>query len=496
MRGPGHGQQASHRQQCTEKGLRHPPKPYQHCSGRQVAGGKMRVVALVTACAVFLANVSASGAMPAAAQTAEAPSREKIVETWAKAHLPAVKAAIVAKDPAATAAHLRAAATELAPLSDGDISSLLIGGADGFLGDGDNASALAIGEAALAWSRQAKLGPGNQFDALGRTGAARYFMADYAGAARDMGESVERAREIAPYDANAVANAISNYAVVLDANGRYRESEAALQDAVKLRLSAEPRRPEGVATAHAALAAVQKRIGRFDLAEGNYRASLETLEAAGRTETPAYARVLHNYAVFLSDEGRDAEAVPLYRRVLALVPAEKRLNPNMIPDHSALASALLAIGALDEAEVAIGDAIRIAEKLEKPNSDVGPAFANRAGIREARGDVAGAEADYRHALAVDRQINGGGAHLDIPIDLMRLSSLLRRNGRAAEAETLSAEAVQLIDAIPARNPRRAVVLDERAAILAVLERREEALAASRAASELLAERFELDRDRD
>jgi len=433
----------------------------------------------------------------AAVDQAAAPSRGKTVEDWGTEHAGAIKAAIDPTDPMKTAAQTRAAAAgALGPLTDGEVSDLILAASAYYLNIGNGAEGLALGRGALAWDRAMKLGPSYEFDALVRTGSALYLLTDYAAAARDMQESVARARAITPFDPNAVANATANYAVVLDANGRYRDSEAALQSALKLRLSATPVRPEGLATVYASLAGVQKRIGRFDLAEENYRKALDVLERASLTAGRQYARALHNYAVLVSDEGRSEEAVRMYRRALELTTPEKRMEPGRLPDHSALASALVGLGRLDEAEAAITNAIAIADKLPKPNIDVAPAYTNRARIREARGDLAGAEADQRRALAVDRQVLGGDDNLEVPIDLAALAGELRRNGKLAEADAVSAEAVKLLASVPARNAHRAVVLDVRAATLAANGKKREALASSRAASEALAERFELDQARD
>jgi tetratricopeptide (TPR) repeat protein len=157
---------------------------------------------------------------------------------------------------------------------------------------------------------------------------------------------------------------------------------------------------------------------------------------------------------------------------------------------------LVSLGRLDEAEAAIANAIVIADKLPKPTIDVAPAYMNRARIREARGDLAGAEADQRRALAVDRQVLGGDDNLEVPVDLAALAGALRRAGKLAEADAVSAEAVKLLASVPTRNAHRAVILDIRAATLASSGRKGEALASSRAASEALAERFELEQARD
>lgn len=446
--------------------------------------------------ALLMGVCAVPGSAHAAADQAAAPSRGKIVEDWGGEHAAAVKAVIDPTDPIKTAAQTRAVATALGPLTDGEISDLLLAASAHYLNTGDGAEGLALGRGALAWIRAMKLGPAYEFDALVRSGSALYLMADYAGAARDMQQSVAKAREITPFDANAVANATANYAVILDANGRYRDSEAALESALKLRLSATPLRPEGIGTAYSSLAAVQKRLGRFDLAEDNYRRALDVLEKASLTAGRQYARVLHNYAVLVSDEGRDEEAVRMYRRALELTTPEKRMEPGRLPDHSALAAVLVSLGRLDEAEAAIANAITIADKLPKPTIDVAPAYMNRARIREARGDLAGAEADQRRALAVDRQVLGGDDNLEVPIDLAALAGALRRAGKLAEADAVSAEAVKLLASVPARNAHRAVILDIRAATLASSGRKGEALASSRAASEALAERFELEQARD
>jgi tetratricopeptide (TPR) repeat protein len=454
----------------------------------------MRIIGWMLAGALLLTGAAAAGQ---AVQNPDASDRGKTIERWAAANRPALTAAVKPADPETTARQLRAAAgAGLGTLSDGEVGDLLISGADSYINDGDNPKSLMLGEAALGWARAKLADPGYQFDALVRTGSARYYMSDYAGAARDMAESVERARAITPFDANAVANAGANYAVILDNAGRYREAEAEFHKAIALRRDAKPFRPNGLATAYSGLAAVEKRQGRFDLAEGHYRLGLETMEKGELTATLSYMRLLHNYAVFVGQQGRDEEAVRLYRRALEITPPEKRLLPNMIPDHTSLAQALTTLGRLDEADAVMAQAMTIVAALPKPTIDVAVAYSNRSGIRERRGDLAGAEADLRRALAVSRAVRGGDRNIDVPGDLIALASLLRKAGKTEEAEKLTAEAIAAYDVIPEANPLRAVILDERAASLAATGRSGEALAASRGASELLVATFDLERARD
>lgn len=461
----------------------------------------MRIIGVALLAIATPVVAQAQGATPAGPATTAvaptpAPDRDKQIEDWGRANAPAVKAAVSVGDLTRSADRLRAIVPAVAPLSDTEICDLLIAAADAFNGIGEHASALLLGQTSLDWASLKKLPPGYYYDALSRTGSARYAAADFAGAARDLSASVERAREIQPFSANAVANATANHAVVLDAGGRYREALLAFETAIKLRLSVTPVRVEGLAITYAAQAAVNKRMGRWDLAEANYRKALNVMEVAEMTTGRQFTRVLHNYAVFVSDQGRDEEAVKLYQRVLDLTPADKRMASNMIPDYSTMAGALGNLGRHDEADRTIAVAIAIVEKQPKPTADTGYAYANRAALKEDRGDLAAAEADRRHALAIDRIVYRGDRNLPVAVDLLALSAILRKRDNLAEAQRYAAEAVAMSDVIPDLNPLRAVILDGYAASLVSGSRGPEALASSRLASELLARRFELDRERD
>ncbi|MEP7008671.1 MAG: hypothetical protein ABI810_22010, partial [Sphingomonas bacterium] len=119
---------------------------------------------------IFLALLIGACAVPAgalaAADQAAAPSRGKIVEDWGGEHAATVKAAIDPADPIKTAAQTRAAAIALGPLNDGEVSDLLLAASAHYLNTGDGAEGLALGRAALAWTRAMKLGPAYEFDAL------------------------------------------------------------------------------------------------------------------------------------------------------------------------------------------------------------------------------------------------------------------------------------------------------------------------------------------
>ncbi len=406
-----------------------------------------------------------------------------------RAHPSLSEAIIKAKTAGEAATAIRRIATAARfVLSDGDIVTALIALSDIWGGKDRYDHALRLGRYALELTTVGTLGPGLEFDSLTRVGGALYNMDDFDGAARELDAARRAAARIVPFDANSVANATANYAVVLDNAGRYREAESALIEAIALRRQAAEQRPASIAIAWLALAAVHKRMGRPDLSEQDYRTALTLLETAGQRSSRTYGSALHNYGVLLGERGRDAEAAALYRRAIDLLPADQRFAPRMVNDYTSLSAALIELRDLENAEVAVRNAERAASDAATPNSARINILSARASLAESRGDYAAAERDAAAAVALSRTTYGAG-HREIVESLLKHARLLVRVGKADAADTAATEAAAASRPLPDSNPLKAVALDVVAEAQVARGQRLVALAASRAAAEAQARVF-------
>lgn len=158
----------------------------------------------------------------------------------------------------------------------------------------------------------------------------------------------------------------------------------------------------------AGLAAQQQ--GNYGEAVKQIKAALEAAKAFG-PDNPRLATTLNNLAVLYDEQGRYAEAEPLYKRALAIV--EKALgpeHPNIATNLNNLVSLYLFQGKYAEAEPLVKRSLAITEKALGPE------------------------------------------HPDVATGLENYAALLRKIGRTAEADSLDARA-KAIRAKPAGQSR-------------------------------------------
>ena len=146
----------------------------------------------------------------------------------------------------------------------------------------------------------------------------------------------------------------------------------------------------------ASVAAYQQ--GNYGEAEAQIRLALEAAKAFGPDDL-RLATTLNNLAVLYDEQGRYAEAEPLYKRALAIM--EQVLGP------------------------------------EHP--DVALNLNNLASLYRFQGKYAEAEPLYKRLLAItDKAL--GPEHPDVATSLERYAALLRQTGRTAEAYSFEVRA--------------------------------------------------------
>jgi tetratricopeptide (TPR) repeat protein len=273
--------------------------------------------------------------------------------------------------------------------------------------------------------------------------------------------------------------------VLLADLGRYDEAERLYREALEVRLKAFGPSHSAVAETRANLAALAYARGDLAAAEALHREVLALEEARLAPDDPGVALALANLAEVLAGRGRQAEAAPLLERALAI---REGRPPRGAGDElaaaglrHALASALAAGDdeGLARAQGLLEASLAARERLlGAGHPEVGATLADLAEVLRRRGRAAEGVPLLRRALAVAETAAGPGDGRRLATLLNNLAALHYEAGAYREAEPLLARALKLEEAALGPDaPALAVTLDNHAAVLAELEREEEAEAA-------------------
>jgi CHAT domain-containing protein/Flp pilus assembly protein TadD len=201
-----------------------------------------------------------------------------------------------------------------------------------------------------------------------------------------------------------------------------------------------------VATALNNLALLYHNQGRYAEAEPLYQRSLAIREKALGRDHPYVATSLNNLAELYRSQGRYGDAEPLYQRSLAI--GEKALGRN----HPAVATSLNNLAGLyasqgryAEAEPLDQRSLTILEKaLGRDHPDVATALNNLAELYASQGRYAEAEPLDQRSLAI-REKALGRDHPYVATSLNNLAALYASQGRYAEAEPLYQRSLDIFE---------------------------------------------------
>ena len=207
------------------------------------------------------------------------------------------------------------------------------------------------------------------------------------------------------------------------------------------------------------LAELLREQGKYAEAEPLFRRALAISEKALGPEHPNVAKELNNLAALLQAQGKYAEAEPLFRRALAI--DEKALgsdHPDFAIDLNNLAALLQDQGKYAEAEPLYRRALAIDEKALGSDH---PGFAtdlnNLAELLKAQGKYAEAEPLYRRALAIDEKAFSS-EHPDVARQQNNLAGFLYEHGKYAEAEPLYHRALAIDEkALGPKHPTTIII---------------------------------------
>ena len=246
-----------------------------------------------------------------------------------------------------------------------------------------------------------------------------------------------------PIQDTELANALSNYALVLRLAGRTEEAEPLSRESLDEFIRQNGELSIEVAYAANALALVLKELGKRDEAEPYYQQSLRIREALFGEDDPQVTTAMNNYAIFLTDSGRSEDAEPLYRRAVAIRRASFGTHDFTANSIEGLGILLKGIGKLDEALALCEESLAMRRELlgeEHPN--VARSMHNLAACHHARGEFAEALELSEGALDMYRRLRGD-EHPDVAVYLMQVSDALEGLGRLDEAKARLRESLDL-----------------------------------------------------
>jgi CHAT domain-containing protein len=161
---------------------------------------------------------------------------------------------------------------------------------------------------------------------------------------------------------------------------------------------------------------------------------LAIYEKALGPDHPDVALSLNNLGYLYNEQGRYAEAEPLYQRSLAI--REKALgrdHPYVAQSLNNLAELYRNQGRYADAEPLSRRSVAIRENaLGRDHPDVALSLNNLAGLYQAQGRYADAEPLFKRLLAI-RENALGRNHPDVALSLNNLAELYRNQGRYADA---------------------------------------------------------------
>ena len=258
--------------------------------------------------------------------------------------------------------------------------------------------------------------------------------------------------------------------------GRYREAEAAIRQAIE-RAEAEYERYDpdlGRLLSH--LSAVLNEQGRYAEAGEILDRILTIYKIAFGDEHPEIGAILNNKADLAASLGRYDESIALHKRGLAMI--ERSLgpdHPNVAKSLSNMANTYLAQGRLDEAELLYQRALRIDEAAFGPESpQVAGTLDSLSTLYRFQGRYEEAEALFDQVIAIREEVLGS-EHPVFAATLANLAELYRFQGRYEEALPLQARALQIREKVfGLEHPNSARSIASLGLLLTELGRYEEA----------------------
>jgi tetratricopeptide (TPR) repeat protein len=240
------------------------------------------------------------------------------------------------------------------------------------------------------------------------------------------------------FDDDYSASAFEGIATTYGAQGRYVEQEAALQEALRIRMQREDPLGGSITWLRHLVNENLKQQGRFAEAE----AGLLELDRLFNGE---FIQILSTLSSIRTREGRLAEAEIFARRALSAWRERSLGHPtmNLAAGLNNLGMVLQARGALREAELVHSEALAIVRaNVGSRTVTAGRVLNNLATAIGAAGRYGEAEPLLREALHIQRALDGDSSP-EMAVRLRNLAVVLAAQGRRTEAEPLFGQALDI-----------------------------------------------------
>ena len=214
---------------------------------------------------------------------------------------------------------------------------------------------------------------------------------------------------------------------------------------------------------------------RYAEAEPLFRRTLAIIENYISSDNPVLATSLNNLAGVLLETDRQTEAEPLLRRALAINEKHFGEDMNVAVSLNNLGRLLQTRDRLDEAEPLFRRCLVISEKCqENDNPNVARTLNNLGNLLRATNRLSEAEILIRQALDINERIFGNN-HPRVAEDLSSLAVVLKDTNQVVEAEVLQRKALAIDEeTLGAEHPNIASRLSNLAMLLKETGRLDEA----------------------
>jgi tetratricopeptide (TPR) repeat protein len=205
------------------------------------------------------------------------------------------------------------------------------------------------------------------------------------------------------------------------------------------------------------LAALYEEQGQYDRAESLYKETLATCEKAPKPDYPNIASTLNNLARVYQKQKKYDEAMAYYQQAQAIYEQDQesdRFYWTTILNNRALLYQEL--GQYDKAEASYQEAIALFKLLLSDHPKLVDILDNLTALYEEQGHYNKAEANYKEALRIldsSEQIRKAN-YLLLAKTLDNYAKLLRKSGRAAEAEKQEARRKQVLEQYGGKKPAK------------------------------------------
>jgi tetratricopeptide (TPR) repeat protein len=258
---------------------------------------------------------------------------------------------------------------------------------------------------------------------------------------------------VSAQDPLAEAVARNNAASVLAKEGRYEEAEGLYRAALDAKYDDDLTRAR---IAHN-LAVLHQRLDRFRDAERMFRTALQLQQKSLPATSIEITSSLNSLAQIYHVEGKDWEARNLLETAVRILQEFHADDPSLPLILSNLAAVRYTRKEFDEAETLLHAALVLFEKQHRAASlEYGAALSNLGQIRETKNDLEAADLLYAQSVSILEPL-GAAARLELATTLSNTGFLYGQQNRIAEAKQVEQRAFGLLR--PAGDgPLRAFIL--------------------------------------